>query len=181
MIIRKIFLDFDKEEQWLNEMASKGLSLVKYTFWKYEFEETLKDKYIYRIQLLDHDPNNSQSRDYLEFMNETGVEYLGNHWKWVYFRKQNSEDGFELYSDNKSKKAHYKKILSLLISVMLLNLFAGISNLCIGVGTFSINKVAIANLLLPIVNLTIAAMIVPIIISIYTKFKLLDQDINLFE
>ena len=44
--IRKWFWvwNFDKEEQWLNEMAAKGLCLVSVGFCKYEFEDCINTR-----------------------------------------------------------------------------------------------------------------------------------------
>lgn len=37
-IVRKLFMDYQKEEDYLNEMAANGLALVDYTFGRYVFE-----------------------------------------------------------------------------------------------------------------------------------------------
>ena len=49
-IIRKWFWawDFDKEEAWLNEMASEGLALVSVGWCRYEFEPCEPGEYIVR-------------------------------------------------------------------------------------------------------------------------------------
>ena len=46
-IIHKLFWvrQFDKEENWLNEMAAKGLALVGVGFCRYEFEECTPGEY----------------------------------------------------------------------------------------------------------------------------------------
>lgn len=49
-VVRKLFWDYEKEENWLNEMSAKGLVLSKYSWYSYEFLETPKNEYI-RIEL----------------------------------------------------------------------------------------------------------------------------------
>lgn len=39
-VVRKYFADFEKEEQWLNDMSAKGLALVEYSWARYVFEES---------------------------------------------------------------------------------------------------------------------------------------------
>lgn len=172
MIIRKIFFDFEAEEKWLNTMAKKGLSLVKYTFWKYEFEETEPNKYLYRIQLLDESIDSDKSIEYLSFMKETGIDCIGNHLNWVYFRKENCEEGFELYSDNKSKLEHYKKVFSLLLIVLLANTIPILNLLRI-----SSNFIYVVSL----INLVLGVIILIPTISIYKKIQNLKEECNLFD
>ena len=72
--IHKCFFvwDFDKEEQWLNEMAAKGLALVSVGFCKYEFEDCVPGEYRVCLQLLDKLPRHPEMQKYIEFMEETG-------------------------------------------------------------------------------------------------------------
>ena len=46
--------DFDKEEQWLNQMAANGKALVHTGFCTYEFEDCTPGEYIYRLELLEN-------------------------------------------------------------------------------------------------------------------------------
>lgn len=49
-VVWKLFLNFEKEEQWINEMAEKGLNFTGYTFGRYTFEEGVHGEYIYRMK-----------------------------------------------------------------------------------------------------------------------------------
>ena len=49
--IKKAFLDFDKEEQWLNEQGQNGLMLLNYYNGTYEFEDVNPTKYLYKIEI----------------------------------------------------------------------------------------------------------------------------------
>ena len=87
-VIRKLFWvwDFEKEEQWLNEMAAKGLALVGVGFCRYEFEDCTPGEYSFRLELLDNRPEHPESRKYISFVEETGAEQVGSYHNWVYFR-----------------------------------------------------------------------------------------------
>ena len=104
-IIHKWFWvwNFDKEEQWLNEMAAKGLCLVSTGFCKYEFEDCLPGEYQIRMQLLDKLPHHPESQKYIEFLEDTGAEQVGSFTRWVFFRKKASLGDFNLFSDNASR------------------------------------------------------------------------------
>lgn len=41
-VVRKFFMDFEKEEAWLNEMSAKGWALVEHSWARYVFEESTK-------------------------------------------------------------------------------------------------------------------------------------------
>ena len=55
-VIKKVFMawEYEKEEKWLNEMASKGLALVDYSIFRYSFEPCEPGEYSFKIQLLEH-------------------------------------------------------------------------------------------------------------------------------
>ncbi len=42
-VVRKLFWDFEKEEQWLNEMSAKGMALTHYSWCKYVFTDSPKN------------------------------------------------------------------------------------------------------------------------------------------
>jgi len=53
----KAFLDYEKEEKWLNEMVAKGFAMTAYSWCHYTFENCVPGEYIYRIELLEHSVN----------------------------------------------------------------------------------------------------------------------------
>ena len=67
-IVRKPYWNYEKEENWLNEMAAQGLALTGYSWCRYEFEDSDKGKYIYRIELLDQSSSHPASRQYIAFL-----------------------------------------------------------------------------------------------------------------
>ena len=129
--IRKLFFvwDYDKEEQWLNEMAAKGLALVSVGFCKYEFEDCVPGEYRVCLQLLDKLPKHPEMQKYIEFMEQTGAEHIGSFTRWVYFRRKASDGDFELFSDNTSRIKYLGSILSFIALIVGLNLYIGLYNL----------------------------------------------------
>lgn len=124
-VVRKAFLNFEKEEEFLNEMSAKGWALIDYSWCKYVFEDAPKGEYIYRIELLEKPVEHPESQNYIEFMEETGVELVDTYNRWVYFRKKASDGAFDIYSDIDSRIRHYRRIRVLFSAILGLNLFMG--------------------------------------------------------
>src|SRR5690625_1824528 len=98
----KFYSNYEKEEAWLNKMAAQGWHCVDYIFGRYTFEKGKPGEYIYRLQLIEHHYTHAKSADYLEFLEETGVEFIASHIRWVYLRKKAEDGPFELFSDKES-------------------------------------------------------------------------------
>ncbi|WP_238653266.1 DUF2812 domain-containing protein [Paenibacillus piscarius] len=137
-VVRKYFVDFEKEEAWLNEMSAKGLALAEYSWARYVFEESAKGEYIYRIELLEKDPKDAAG--YLQFMEETGAERVPAgttpkgkrafiNQRWVIFRRKAAEGPFQIYSDVDSKINHYQRIYRLWLALAFLELIVGFLNI----------------------------------------------------
>jgi len=96
-IVRKIFFiwEYEKEEQWLNSKSKEGWQLVKASVGKFQFESGLPDEYTYRLELLDKSLNSKESTSYLNFLQETGIEMVGECKQWIYLRCKTAEGGFE--------------------------------------------------------------------------------------
>jgi len=135
-VVRRLFVDYEKEENWLNDMAAKGLAFVDYSFGRYVFTDCEPGEYIYRLELLENTIDNPESKKYLDFMAETGAEPVATWIRWVYFRKKASDGPFELFSDAANKIVHYKRILWLYFVIMCAVILTGIMNVIIGVQRF---------------------------------------------
>lgn len=85
--------NFDKEEQWLNEMAMEGWALYDTGFCVYHFEKTEPGEYMIRLEM--HKPDYA----YEAFMEETGAQHVGRQVQWAYFRKKASQGSFDIFSD----------------------------------------------------------------------------------
>ena len=122
--IWKIFLvwNYDKEEEWLNEMAMNGWTLTAVGFCNYTFVKTEPGEYNIRMEMRPHDDG------YLEFLRENDVEYVGRVLQWHYYRKKTSLGPFELYSDIESRIQHMDRIGKMLFAIGMANLLIGIAN-----------------------------------------------------
>ncbi|WP_298196963.1 DUF2812 domain-containing protein [Desulfosporosinus sp.] len=160
-VVRKLFINFEKEEKWLNDMTAKGLNFVDYSFARYLFEEGTHGEYIYKIELLDQLPSHPESKAYIKLMEETGVECVGTYSRWFYFRKKSKEGPFDFNTDYNSCNKHDKKAASLVGILGFLNLIFAILNLIIGLivekGYFYVH--------LSIVNWLIVIFFTPMFIS----------------
>ena len=167
--------NFDKEEQWLNRMASKGLSLISAGFCRYEFEETLPGEYGIRMQLLEHGRRYPESERYIAFLEETGAQQVGACLRWVYFRKKKENGEFELFSDNASRVRHLVRILRMIEVVGGLNFLIGSCNL--GLYAFCQMPENLVGLL----NLLLGLLCMLGVFRLRKKTKRLRQEQQLFE
>lgn len=175
--IRKVFFiwNFDKEEQWLNEMAAKGLCLISVGFCKFEFEDCVPGEYRICLQLLEKPPRNPEMRKYIEFLEQTGAEHVGSMTRWVYFRKKASEGDFELFSDNPSRFKYLTSILSFITLVVCLNLLIGLENLALALYLGQVGNY------IGFLNLAIGLFGLPGTVKLWKKRNRMKQESQLFE
>lgn len=112
-------VDFEQEEQFLQEMASKGYHLeridwiLRYVFVKGEPKEVT-----YRLDLRN---NNAEKEELIQMAQDYGWTYLTQMMDWVYFRKDGK--GHELFTDQASKIQYLNRIFVnryLLVFIMFL-------------------------------------------------------------
>ena len=141
--------DFQKEEQWLQQMAAKGLVLVSVGFARYEFEDTQGGEYDVCLQLLEQNIKHPESVKYIEFLEQTGAEHVGTYGRWIFVRKKRAEGGLQLFSDYQSRVKQLSRIIGMIVPVSVANILIGISNISL-LFTLSgdANAVGLINLLL---------------------------------
>jgi len=127
-IIHKAYWNPDKEQQWLNSLAARGLALTDYSWMRYVFEETDPGKYIYEIELLEKRIKNPESEIYLHFLEDAGVEVVATYFKWVFLRKKASDGPFAIYTDCESKIRYLKRIRNFWIGLTIMELIIGLMN-----------------------------------------------------
>ena len=115
--------DFEKEEEWLNEMALNGWVLVGVGFCTYHFVRCEPGEYTVRLEM--HPADDA----YIAFLEETGAEYVGRMLQWIYLRKKTSEGPFDLFSDIDSRIDHLNRIGRMLAVVGGMNLAVGVANI----------------------------------------------------
>ena len=127
--------EFEKEERWLNEMAMEGWALCGVGFCSYTFERCEPGEYTIRLEMRQRDEG------YVDFMRETGAEYIGRVVAWIYFRKKAEYGPFDLFSDLDSRIAHMERIAKMLW-------LGGLANLIIGaINSFDGRSFGVVNLL----------------------------------
>ena len=114
--------EFEKEEQWLNSMAQSGWLLDSVGRCKFRFVPCEPGTYAVRLEMRPSDAG------YLDFMQQTGAEYVGRVVQWNYFRKKMEDGEFDLFSDLDSKIEHLKRIGKCLAGVSAANLLIGLVN-----------------------------------------------------
>lgn len=162
---------FEDEENWINEMAAKGINLTEVGIAKYVFEEGIPGEYQYRVELLENQPTEPESQNYIRFMEEMGAEYVTSINRWVYFRKKAGDEPFELYSDIDSRIAHLKRVNLLLLFIFIFEVWAGAFNLVVGIfNDFTIN------VMLAFIPLILALCIIPGMIRAIRKYNSLKKE-----
>ncbi len=176
--IRKLWWvwDFDKEEDWYNEMAARGLNLVQILPFHYFFEPGTPGEYIYRQELLDQLPSRPESQAYIQFMEETGVEVVCTYYRWVIFRKKAEEGAFDLFSDLDSKIQHLRRINALMVPLGVLNLMAGLNNVFL-----SFTADSSVNFGLGILSLIIGGLITAGIVRVTKMIRRLSRERDIHE
>ncbi len=109
-------------------------------------------------------------------MEEAGAEHVSSILRWVYFRKKASEGPFDLYSDLDSRIRHYGKIALLLSFPCGYNLFIGLTNLRLITG-----EISRLPPFFPFLNIGLAALIAPVIVSTLRKRSALKKEKQLRE
>ena len=128
--IHKLFFvyDFDKEEQWLNEMAMKGYKLVSVGLCSYTFEECEPGEYIIRVVL---DDNNGNLGNLIE---EMGAVEVARFFRWRFYARRSELGPFEINGDLDSKINHLSRIATMIKAACFANVCIGLGNNHIGTG-----------------------------------------------
>lgn len=175
--IRKTFgvYEYDKEEIWLNEMAEQGWTLCGVGFLTYHFEQSEPGEYQIRMQLLEKSVNHEESRKYLSFLEDTGIEKIGHVLRWVYFRKKRTGGDFELFTDRKSIFRQMNEIIATLTIIFVMNLTMGISSISVMI------RGGHPGMVVGYFNLAAAAILGWGLWKMLRKKRKLQQDDDLFE
>ena len=114
--------NFEKEEQWLNNMAMEGWALEGVGVCTYHFVRCEPGEYTIRLEM------HGKDDEYMEFLEGTGAEYVGRFVQWVYFRRKSEYGAFDIFSDIDSRIKHLNKIADVLRIIGIMNIVLGIIN-----------------------------------------------------
>ncbi|WP_397539417.1 DUF2812 domain-containing protein [Rummeliibacillus pycnus] len=168
------FIDYEKEEQWINAHSLNGLHLKRFSPLYYQFEEGKPGEYIYRVVLLPKD-----REEYLDFLASTGIEIVCKYYKWAYVRKKSEEGPFELYSDHTSKITYYKQIILFYMFIFIINFLSVIMNFGI---FFFIKGESVNNLngLVGLLNALVVILLLFPLLKTYNKKNTLQKEHGVF-
>jgi len=113
----KFFINFDKEEQWLNEMAKKGYKFTNKSF-GYEFQPAEPENAVIKI---DYRTFNKKAdfEDYRALFEDSGWKHIAGTKSSgaQYFIKIDENGNDDIFSDADSKARRYKRISQMWISL----------------------------------------------------------------
>ena len=114
------FVDFDKEEKWLNDMAKEG-----WAFWHtngiiYRFKQCKPGEFIYQIDF-DEDKSKQGVGDYVVFRKSCGDQFVHQWKRKIYWKRETASGPFEAENNvaaklrltNKAFNFHQKSLLGL--------------------------------------------------------------------
>jgi hypothetical protein len=115
----------EKEEEWLNSMASKGWFLESYHIFYYAFIKDIpQSDTIYKLDYR----KEKESDEYFSLYEECGWKHVTQFHGWHYFKgDKNNVFTPELYTDKHSKSEKYMALLFTLSLSMLSLLLIGLS------------------------------------------------------
>lgn len=122
--VKKVFMDINKEEQWLNEQGDKGLMLIGYHNGVYEFEDVSPAKYQYKIDIPDY--TGEKKREYLNFLEQSGISVVAQYAGRVYLRKNTADGPLDLYTEKKDLTKQMRKRYSYFFSIAISQFILGI-------------------------------------------------------
>lgn len=180
-IVRKAYWNYEKEENWLNDMCAKGYALVDYSWCRYVFEDCKEGEYIYRLELLKNPANHIESQKYIDFLEETGIEYVASYMRWIYCRRKSKEGAFELFTDLDSKIRHFKSVSNFWWVLTSSNLLIGIYNLMLGIFMSDLTPITNVNTIVGTLLLSVSILLLLVAAPVRKKIKKLKKEIKISE
>ncbi len=114
----RCFMNYDKEEKWLNDMAKKGYGLKNADCFGYEFYSTKPENATIRI---DYRNFNSKKTfvDYCMLFQDSGWQHIvGSKFSGTQYFKKTDENGEDdIFSDVISKAGKYKRLSNMYITM----------------------------------------------------------------
>ncbi|WP_433745859.1 DUF2812 domain-containing protein [Falsibacillus pallidus] len=124
----RFYLDDEKEEKWINEMAAQGWHLKKFSLGRFTFTKGEPGAFVYRNEFV-AGKSSMEKKDYFEFLKDSGIAIVHEFGGWVYMKKPGAEGPFELYTDTSSKIGYYKRKLNNFLILFFINALMGAINI----------------------------------------------------
>uniref|UniRef100_UPI0040564B46 DUF2812 domain-containing protein n=1 Tax=Alistipes sp. TaxID=1872444 RepID=UPI0040564B46 len=104
--------DYEKEEQYINEMAREGWHLTAVGFCRYIFRRGEPGAYIYKLDMVERTASDEVKESYFNFLTECDIRIVGEFKEWLYLQKATSSGPFEMEDNIYAKLRHLNKIYS---------------------------------------------------------------------
>ncbi|MGD6855801.1 DUF2812 domain-containing protein [Bacillus infantis] len=173
----RFYLDAEKEEKWINEMAEEGWNLKTFTLGWFTFIKGEPGTFIYRNEFISG-MSKEEKNEYFEILKDSGVTIVDEFGGWVYMKKAAGDGPFDLYTDTSSKIDYSKRMLNMFFLLFFINAWMGVMN----IGVFEHHTMtAYINSAVGILNAAVALLIAVPIIKIMRRIRELKEKKQFFE
>lgn len=104
--------DYEREEQWINEMAREGWNLTAVGFFRYIFRRGMAGEYIYKLDLIERTESDEVKESYFNFLTECNIRIVGEFKDWLFLQKRAADGPFDMKNDTYAKLRTVNKIYS---------------------------------------------------------------------
>ena len=124
--------EYEKEEQWINEMAQEGWQLTAIGLCRYIFRRGTPGEYIYKLDVVERTASDEVKESYFNFLTECGIRVVGEFKDWIYLQKRAADGPFDMKDDTYAKLRTVNKVYSFAVRTLckLLKIFAIIVIIC---------------------------------------------------
>lgn len=123
--VRKCFMNPEKEEAWINEMAGKGLGLVGCSFMKYEFEDIIPGEYTYRIYTMEGKPKGKASKEQIRSLEQMNITCVAEYRQCAYLRKVAINGPIEIHTARAKRLVYLRRVHHIWGTLVLVSLAIG--------------------------------------------------------
>ncbi|MBQ7297201.1 MAG: DUF2812 domain-containing protein, partial [Alistipes sp.] len=135
--IRKVWrfftiADYEREEQWINEMAREGWNLTAVGFCRYIFRRGTPGEYIYKLDIVERTESDEVRESYFNFLTECNIRIVGEFKDWLFLQRRAADGPFDMKDDTYAKLRTVNKIYSFSVRTLcrLLRIFLMLIFLC---------------------------------------------------
>ncbi|MBO5686579.1 MAG: DUF2812 domain-containing protein [Alistipes sp.] len=104
--------DYEREEQWINEMAREGWNLTAVGLCRYIFRRGMAGEYIYKLDLIERTESDEVKESYFNFLTECNIRIVGEFKDWLFLQKRAADGPFDMKNDTYAKLRTVNKIYS---------------------------------------------------------------------
>ncbi len=125
--------EYEKEEQWINEMAKEGWNLTAVGLCRFIFRRGTPGEYIYKLDVVERTASDEVRESYFNFLTECDIRIVGEYKDWLYLQKKAADGPFDMKDDTYAKLRHVNKIYSFAVRTLcrLLTIFAVVVAICL--------------------------------------------------